>query len=436
MSRRVVITGCGVVSPLGNTKETLWQALCAGESGVRPLTQFSTATLPMGYGGEVRDFAGKIDDFGPLAPAQKKTIRKGLKVMCREIKMGVAAAQLALTDAGLGADSCDPERTGVIYGSDYIMTDPEEFEAGIRNCLTENGKFEISQWPESGIPQVTPLWLLKYLPNMPACHVAIYNDLRGPNNSITVREASSNLAIAEAYSTIQRGHADMILTGATGSRIHPLRTVHTALQEDLACGDDDPAKVSRPFDLNRKGMVIGEGAGTMVLEELDHAVQREANILGEVVGYGSSTVMDQNAIGNQRQALENVMRQALRTSSLAPQDIGHVHAHGLSTRDCDRAEAVAIEKVFSERAEPVPVAAAKSYFGNLGAAGGMIELISSLMAIRDGKLFKTLNYETPDPECALNLANGREGSAGDSVLNVNVTPQGQASSIVIRRYSA
>ncbi len=435
MSRRVVITGCGVVSPLGNTKETLWQALCAGESGVRPLTQFSTATLPMSYGGEVREFAGKIDDFGPLAPAQKKTIRKGLKVMCREIKMGVAAAQLALTDAGLTAEACEPDRTGVVYGSDYIMTDPEEFEAGIRNCLGENGEFDFSRWPESGLPQVTPLWLLKYLPNMPACHVAIYNDLRGPNNSITVREASSNLVIAEAYSTIQRGHADTILTGATGSRIHPLRTVHTALQEDLACGDDDPAKVSRPFDLHRKGMVIGEGAGTMVLEELEHAVRRNATILGEVIGYGSSTVMNQNAAGNQRQAFENVMRQALRTSNLSAEEIGHVHAHGLSTQDCDQAEAEAIEEVFSDRSQPVTVAAAKSYFGNLGAAGGMIELMSSLMAIRDGKLFKTLNYDTPDPACRLKLSNGEEESAGDSVLSVNVTPQGQASSIVVRRHS-
>ena len=432
MNRRVVITGCGVISPVGNSPEAVWEALSSGRSGVAEVEQFSTETLPIKYVGEVRDFAGKIDDFGTLPPALKKTIRKGLKVMCREIKMGVAAAQLALQNSQLAAEDCEPERTGVVYGSDYIMTEPEEFEAGIRNCLDENGSFDFDQWPQQGLPQVTPLWLLKYLPNMPACHVAIYNDLRGPNNSITVRESSSNLALAEAYSTIERGHAELILTGATGSRIHPLRTVHTALQEDLACTDEDPTRISRPFDLHRRGMIIGEGAATLVLEDRARAVSRGAKILGEVVGYGSSTVMDQHAVGQHRQALANAMRQALGTAGMSPDEIGHLHAHGLSTQDCDRAEAEAIRDVFGERR--LPVVAAKSYFGNLGAAGGMVELLTSLLAMEDGQLFRTLNYETADPACDIFVVSAEESvSAGDSVMNLNVTPQGQASAIVVRR---
>ena len=432
MNRRVVITGCGVISPVGNSPEAVWEALSSGRSGVAEVEQFSTETLPIKYVGEVRDFAGKIDDFGTLPPALKKTIRKGLKVMCREIKMGVASAQLALQNAQLETENCEPERTGVVYGSDYIMTEPEEFEAGIRNCLDESGGFDFEQWPQQGLPQVTPLWLLKYLPNMPACHVAIYNDFRGPNNSITVRESSSNLALAEAFSTIERGHADLILTGATGSRIHPLRTVHTALQEDLASSDEDPARISRPFDLHRRGMIIGEGAATLVLEERAQAVARGAKILGEVVGYGSSTVMDQQAVGMHRQALANAMRQALGTAGMSADEIGHIHAHGLSTQDCDRAEAEAIRDVFGTNRPSV--VAAKSYFGNLGAAGGMVELITSLLAMEDGNLFRTLNYETPDPACDIDVVSGEDSvSAGDSVMNLNVTPQGQASAIVVRR---
>ena len=266
MKRRVVITGCGVICPLGRSKEQLWTALQDRRSGIGPLRSLPAGALPLRFGGEVTDFSGQIDDFGPLQPAQKKTIRKGLKVMCREIQMGVAAAQLALHDAQLDPATCDPDRAGVTYGADYIMTLPDEFAAGVHDCLDDAGDFRYELWSEKGMPNVTPLWLLKYLPNMPACHVAIYNDFRGINNSITVREASANLAIAEAYSAIVRGQTDVMLAGATGSRVHPLRTVHTVLQEQLALGGDDPTKVSRPFDRHRRGMVVGEGAAALVLE--------------------------------------------------------------------------------------------------------------------------------------------------------------------------
>ncbi len=433
--RRVVITGVGLVSPLGNSKEALWDALTAGQSGVGPIESLPIDQLPISHAAEARHFTGKIDDFGPLEKEQKRSIRKGLKVMCREIQMGVAAAQLALRDAGLKPGDYDSDRAGAIYGSDYILTDPEEFTEGIRRCMTAESDFDFNRWAKDGMPHVTPLWLLKYLPNMPASHIAIYNDLRGPNNSITLREASSNLAVAEAYCTIARGSADTMLAGATGTRLHPLRTVHVALQEELAKGNGSPERLSRPFDLDRQGMVIGEGAGAIALEEMETAQDRGADILAEIVGFGSSAVMSRSGEGNLGKALENVMRQAIGKAGTSLNEIGHVHAHGLSTRKCDREEAAAIATVFGDRGDPVPVTAAKSYLGNLGAGGGVVELIASVMALKNDLLFPILNYETPDPECPISAVRSLDTSPGDSVLSVNVTPQGQASAVLVRRFA-
>ncbi len=436
MIRRVVITGCGVVSPIGQTRATVWDALQAGRSGVKRICSIPTETLPIKSGGEVQDFSGRIDDFGPLSDATKKNIRKGLKVMCREIQMGVAAAQLALNDAGLDLGQTAPERAGVVYGSDYIMTLPDEFAAGVHACQGDQGRFEMEAWPAKGMPQVTPLWLLKYLPNMPACHVAIYNDLRGPNNSITVREASANLAMLEAHTAIVRDSADVMLVGGTGSRIHSLRTTHTVLQEECASGDEDPATLARPFDRDRRGMVVGEGAATFVLEELSHAQRRGATIFAEVVGFGASAVLRRGGLADRATALANAMRRALEVAGLRPPEVGHLHAHGLGTQSSDVAEAEAIHRVFGEWGARVPVVAAKSYFGNLGAASGMVELLSSVLALQAGCLFPTLNYQTPDPACRLRVVTDGETPSGESVLNVNVTPQAQASAIVLRRYSA
>lgn len=432
-SRRVVITGMGLVSPLGNSKEAVWESLVAGRSGVGPLQCLPSQSLPMHFAGEARGFTGDITDFGPLEKDQFRTIRKGLKVMCREIQMGVAAAQLALHDAGLKPGSYDVDRTGVVYGTDYIMTGPDEFAEGVRSCLTPDEQFDFARWATDGMSKVTPLWLLKYLPNMPASHVAIYNDLRGPNNSITLREASANLAVAEAYSTIVRGHADIMLAGATGTRLHPVRTIHVALQEECALGDGEPGKMCRPFDLNRTGMVLGEGAGAIVVEELSNAQSRGVPILAEIVGFGSSAAASPSGGGNIRQALENVIRQALAKAQLTPEQLGHFHAHGLATRKCDEEEAAAVQAVFSSRAQPLPVTAAKSYMGNLGAASGLVELIASVLALCHGQLFPILNYETPDPRCPIHAVRCFGGPAGDSFLSVNVTPQGQASAVLARR---
>lgn len=432
-SPRVVITGLGVISPLGNSGDKLWAALQAGTSGVAELRGVPSQSLPCHFGAECREFTGAIEEFGPLEKDLKRSITKGRKVMCREIQMGVAAAQLALTDASMMSSSFEPDRTGCIYGCDYLLTMPEEFTDGIRHCTDGDGKFNFSQWGEKGLPKVDPLWLLKFLPNMPASHIAIYNDLRGPNNSLTLREASANAALAEAYLTISRGHADVMLAGATGSHIHPTKSVQTTLEEEVAVGDD-PARLSRPFDLDRRGQVLGEGAAAVILERLDRATKRGAKILGEIVGYGSSTVVDRKGVPDRAQAIENVLRQALRSSGLAPDQIGHLHAHGLGTKAGDREEAQAIQRVFGARNSPLPVVAAKGHFGNLGAASGMVEMLGSIFSLAEGCLFPVLNYETPDPACPVNVVTSSDVPAGDTFINVNVSPQGQASAVVVRKY--
>ncbi len=435
MSRRVVITGQGLVSPLGNSPSALWEALVAGKSGVGLLTTVPGQALPTRYGAEARDFTGAIEDFGPLEKSFARNIKKSLKMMCREIQMGVAVAQLAMADAALKLAETDLDRMGVLYGSDYMLTLPQEFAPGIRNCLDGEQHFQFSRWAEAGLPSVEPLWLLKYLPNLPAAHIAIFNELHGPNNSLTIREASANQAIAEAYCTIERGHADVMIAGATGTRVHPGRTLHVVLQEQIAEDADDPTTMSRPFDKNRTGQVIGEGAAAIILEELSHAQKRGAKIFGEVIGYGSSSVSNVRGIGDLYQSARNALAGALRTSGLSPDGIGHLHAHGLATRRSDQEEARAIRDVLGGRTSPLPVVAGKSYFGNLGAAGGLVELIASVQALNHGRLFRTLNYETPDPECPIHVVNRDDEQPGESFINLNLTPQGQGSAIVVRRFA-
>lgn len=429
--RRVVITGMGLVTPLGNSKEQVWDCLSAGRSGVGPLESIPTASLPVTIAAEARGFQGRIEEFGPLEREQSKAIRKGLKVMCRECQMGVAAAQLALSDAGLAAKT-DPTRTGIAYGSDYMISLPDEFAPGIVNCLSPDGHFEFSRWALEGMPKMSPLWLLKYLPNMPASHLAIYNDLRGPNNSVTMREAASNVALGEAHQAIVRDWADVMIAGATGTRIHPLKIVHAIQQEQLACGNGDPAAASRPFDRSRVGMVLGEGAGAVVVEELGHARARGATIYGEVLASASSAVAGRAMQAHRDQAMINVLAGVLRAAGVSPDDVGHLHAHGLSTQSCDVDEARAISTVFAGRKQPLPVVAAKSYFGNLGAGSGMVELAASLMAAYHGRLFTTLNYRTPDPECPVAVVTDPETPPGNCFINLNVTPQGQASAVLVR----
>jgi 3-oxoacyl-[acyl-carrier-protein] synthase II len=399
---RVVITGMGLVSPLGNTPDALWDALSSGRSGVERLTSLPVENLTTSFAGEARGFTGDIADFGPLDRERQKQIRKALKLMCRETQIGVAAAQLALADAGLPGPAYAPERIGVVYGSDYMMTLPEEFSAGVAKCRDESGKFEFPRWGDEGMSQLAPLWLLKYLPNMPASHVAIFNDLRGPSNSHTLREASSNLAIGEAASIIARGAADAILAGATGTRVHPLRSLHTMLQEEIAGNGVEPAKASRPFDLHRAGMVLGEGAGAVVLERLETAKARGAKIYGEILGYGcTADAYRITDIHPEGRGAVGCMTAALKDANLNTDQIHYINAHGTSTQVNDRVESLAIKTALGEAAYKTPVSSTKSEMGHLIAAAGATELIICLMTIRDNTLPPTINYETPDPDCDL-----------------------------------
>ncbi|HEX5472855.1 MAG TPA: beta-ketoacyl-[acyl-carrier-protein] synthase family protein [Lacipirellulaceae bacterium] len=435
--RRVVITGLGLISPLGNTPAALWDALMAGKSGVAMTSFMPADRQPLRYSAECREFSGEIEDFGPLEKERKKAIKKGLKVMCRETRMAVAAAQLAIADAGFAETPMDPESSGVVLGSDYMLTMPEDYALGMKTCAP-GGEFEYSRWGKEGLGDMAPLWMLKYLPNMPASHIAIYNDLRGPNNSLTMREAAGNLAIGEAFRTIQRGHANMMVAGATGTRILPMQAIH-ALQTEQIAGvgltqagyNGDPTKVSRPFDKNRTGMVAGEGAAMIVLEELSSAQVRGATIYAEVLGLGSANVADAKLHGKCDVALERAIKAALHDAGCVPNDVGHINAHGLSTTERDADESRAIHQAFGARAADVPVTALKSYFGNLGAGSAVVELIASVLSIREGRLPRVLNYQTRDPACQLAVVTENGSAAGSSFLNLSVTPQGQAAVLYV-----
>jgi len=426
--RRVVVTGMGLVSPLGNDLDEFWSSLVEGRSGVGPLSMTPPGALPVSFGAEARQFRGAIDDFGPLPKEQAKAIRKGLKVMCRECLMGCAAAQRAMASAGLGPGTFDPERVGITFGADHMVTMPEDFSEGILRCLDEQGRFDFSRWATDGLPKMNPLWLLKYLPNMPACHVAIYNDLRGPSNSMTLREAAANIALAEAFQTIVYGRADVMVVGATGTRVHPIKALHTRQTEELAVDGDDPARASRPFDRDRTGMVLGEGAGAVILEDLGRAVARGATLYAEVLGGASSSVVGRDRQADRESALCNAIEVTLRHAGRTPQDIGFVNAHGLGTRRADVEEAAAITRCFGDRSNPIPVVAPKGHFGNLGAGSGLVELIAGILAMGRGRLFPTLNYEHRDPDCSLAVVtHGAESPPGGSFVNLSFSPQGQAS---------
>jgi 3-oxoacyl-[acyl-carrier-protein] synthase II len=429
-TRRVVITGLGLIAPLGNTPAAFWAALSEGRSGVGPTSLLPADRQPLKYAAECRDFTGEIENFGELEKERKKAIKKGLKVMCRETRMAVAAAQLAIADAGFSERPMDPESSGVVLGSDYMLTMPEDYEAGMKTCASA-GDFEFTRWGKEGLGDMAPLWMLKYLPNMPASHIAIYNDLRGPNNSLTMREAAGNLAIGEAFRTIQRGHANLMVAGATGTRILPMQAIHALQTEQMAAENCDPTKASRPFDKHRTGMVAGEGAGMVILEEYESAKARGATIYAEVLGLGSANVADEKLNGKCDVALARAMKSALRDAGKTAADVGHINAHGLSTTDRDADESRAIHDVFGNRARDVPVTALKSYFGNLGAGSGVVELIAGVLALRENRLPRTLNYTMPDPNCALAVTTNDKSSPGRSFLNLSVTPQGQAAVLYI-----
>jgi 3-oxoacyl-[acyl-carrier-protein] synthase II len=415
-SREVVITGVGVVSPIGIGQEQFFEALIAGRSGIRPITRFDSSSLSVPFGGEITDFDPKLW----VRP------RKSLKVMSREIQFGFAAADLAMADAGLAAGGVESERFGVVVGSDMIYADLEDLERTYRRALA-GATFDFTAWAEAIHEDLHPLWLLKHLPNMTASHIAIAHEARGPNNTIVLAEVSGLLAIAEAASVIRRGWADLMLAGGTGSRLHP-----TAL---VARGDallshrrNAPTRACRPFERDRDGLVNGEGAGMIVLESRDHAERRQARIRGRLLAAASRCEPAAGGVALSGSALRLAIRAVLGQADLAPADIGHVNAHGVSTKEMDRVEAVAIRAELGD----VPVTAPKSVFGHLGAGGGAVELVASILGLGAGVVPATLNYDSPDPDCPVNVVHG-DALAGrrSTALAVNICSTGQAAAVVV-----
>jgi 3-oxoacyl-[acyl-carrier-protein] synthase II len=417
--REVVITGLGVVCPIGIGAEAYWSSLCTGRSGIDWLEELRGVKLPF-------RFAGRVKDFDPKQYVQP---RKTIKVMCHEIQTAFAAAGMAMSDGKLEKETIAPERLGVVLGSEMLYGELDELAEAVRHCQVD-GEFDMSQWGDHAFKDLFPLWMLKYLPNMAACHISIAHDARGPNNSIVEGGASSLLAIGEATAAIERGHADAMLAGGSGSSVSfgclPFRG-----WEHLTKWDGEPAGASRPFEARRSGLVPGEGSGMVLLETREHAEKRGATVLARVAGCASRYEPPGDP-GTKRtgQAIKNSIEAALKAAKMSPADIGHVNAHGESSIEQDRIEAQAIRAMLGD----VPVVALKSYFGNLGAGSGLVELIGSVLALVHGQLPATLNYEQPDADCPVNVVREKGMPVGKpAALVLNQSNTGQAAAVIITR---
>ncbi len=441
---RTVITGIGLVSPFGGTKESLWEGLYSGANAIEPLPEsLSGLSEILRYGSFCKDFTGDIQNYGELEKDIKRNIRKNAKVMCRETQMAVASAQKALNDANLVFHDEVQPRIGMMYGSDYMLSEPEATYSAFAASRDEKGEFDIKKMGDTGRETVMPLWLLIWLSNMPACHISIFNQFLGPNDSIVTSEAAANSSLKYAHETIARGWADLMITGATGTRVQSIRTWQIVISENVAPLDADPATVSCPFDRRHCGQALGEGAATLILESLEHANARGAEIQAEflagadsMVGTHTDDLTKFSLVPNYRQSFVNVLNRVLQDSGKSIEEIGFIHAHGLGVPEVDRAEAEAIREVFGKRTNPIPVVAAKAAFGNLGAGAGAIELIAGIEALKHGVLFPTRNFQEPDEGCELNIVTDTNTPSGDCFINLSINFQGQASAALLGKYQA
>jgi 3-oxoacyl-[acyl-carrier-protein] synthase II len=413
----VVITGLGVVSPIGIGRDAFWAALCQGKSGIRRIESFDASALPIGIAAEVEQFV----------PTAYVTKRKSLKLMCRDAQFGVAAAMMAAEDAGVDSTTVDPERLGVVLGADRICSPIDDCEATYRACLVD-GRFDFNLWATRGMAEAYPLGFLRVLPNMIASHVSIMQDARGPNNTIHEAEVSGLTAVTEAARVIQRGAADVMIAGGASSEMSPFDCVRRCAMGILSRRQDDPTAAMRPFDADRDGQVWGEGAATFILESRRHAEARGAPILATVLSWASACEGRRSNGAFEGAALRRAIATALERAHLRERQLGHINAHGVSTVDDDQLEARAIR----DAAPSVPVVAPKSYFGNLGAAGGAMEMAASVLAVNRGMVPPTLNYERPDPNCPVQVIH-REAlsTAASSGLLLNWTSVGQAATVIV-----
>jgi 3-oxoacyl-[acyl-carrier-protein] synthase II len=427
--RRVVITGLGLICPLGTGTDPFWAALAARHGGVRKIEAFQVAGLPNDIGGEVPAF----DPKALAIPKHRKALAKSMRVMARDIQLAVSAAEMAISDAGLADGGVDPTRIGVDLGAGLISSELDELAPAIALATKPTGTFDYHEYGRAGIPEIPPLWLLKYLPNMPACHISILCDCQGPSNSITEAEAASNIAIGEACRIIGRDRADVMIAGGADSKIHPLSMVRMSLLGQMSRWEGDPAGACRPFDRHRDGWVPGEGAGILILEEYEHAIKRGRQIYGEILGFGSGCdAMPEGGLDPDGAGTEIALRAALRDAGLEPSAIGHVNAHGAGAAVSDLAEARALHRVFGP-GRSIPVTALKGYMGNLVSGCGAVELIGSLLGVNRGLIPPTLNCDHPDPECDLDMVVGEPRATRNPVfIKTNVTRHGQAAALVVR----
>lgn len=412
MKRRVVVTGLGLVTAVGNDVPTTWDSLMAGRSGADLIKGFDTEKFSV-------KFACEVKDFDPLNFIEKKEARR----MGAFTHFAIAAAEEAMKHSGLVIDDSNAEMVGT-----YISSGIGDFWAIER---------EHEKLLNSGPDRVSPFFIVSAIVNLAAGNVSIRHGAKGPNSATATACSAGAHAIGDSFRLIERGDADAMICGGAESAITPMSVAGFASMRALSTRNDDPEHASRPFDIDRDGFVIGEGAGIMILEELEFAKARGADILAEIVGYGMSgdafhvTMPDESGSGAVR-----VMERAITDAGISPTDIGYINAHGTSTPYNDKFETLAIKKVFGDDAYKIPVSSTKSMTGHaLGAAGGL-EAVFSVKALMENKLPPTINYTTPDPDCDLDyVPNTARDSVVEYALSNNFGFGGTNACLVFKRYS-
>lgn len=427
MRRRVVVTGMGMVTPIGKDVESTWQALLEGRSGVGPITLFDSATFPTRIAAEIHNFdlSDYLDDVDKWPPLSRNSV------------FALAASQMAMKDAGIDAQtpSLDRARFGVYFGAGEGQQDFPHFCAAVHSGV-QNGLVHTDNFIGNGL-HIMDLWAeSEQDPGTPTAHVAAFANAQGPNYTCLTACAASSQAIGEAFEQIRRGDADIILSGGTHSMIHPFGITGFILLTALSTRNDDPTKASRPFDSDRDGFILGEGAGVVVLEELEHAQKRGAKIYGELIGYGSTAdafrITDSHDEGRGAIAC---LKEALADAGIQPEDVNYINAHGTSTEVNDKIETLAIKKALGEAAYKIPVSSTKSMMGHLIAAAGAVEAIICLLAIRDEVMPPTINLENPSEDCDLDYIpdKPRQGKVNVALSN-SFGFGGQNVSLILRKF--
>jgi 3-oxoacyl-[acyl-carrier-protein] synthase II len=434
-SARVVITGLGAATPLGLTVKDTWAGLCAGRVGIDKITAFDPVGFSCKLAGQVPEY--KIQKYVP------KSFRKAVKLMSRDIELAVIASNEAITNSGLitkGIDpeniNVNPERIAINLGAALISCDLVELAPAVAASVSE-GKFDIHKWGKDGLELVTPLWLLKYLPNMLACHVGIIHDIQGPSNSITCAEAASHLAITEATQIIARGNSDIAVAGGAEAKVNPMVMIRQCLLKRAISGNDiEPTSACRPFDAEARGSVFGEGAGVIVLENLENATARDARIYAEVAGIGHSNSINEvyEHLEPDGYGLQIAIEKALIDAQIQPGDLDLIIPHGTGIPSDDLAEAKAIQSALGEAAANTPVWPTKSMLSNTGAAGGAIDVVAAVCAMSDGRIPAAKNCENKAEGCKLNIVTQPQESDLNYVLCCSYTFGGQTAAVVLKKF--